>query len=272
MAAWGVQFCISQGMCQTAEAAFAIVPPGTEGPKGPEPNGIDWRMPPRLQDEVKHWTASEGLPERDQVHPKKWHAALFLTRDGNAVDVCPSGKWLWKVDPPKGAKVVDKPGTGCRTSMNVSQLGTYKVTVRNAKQGTTVHGTVVVKDWLLVGLGDSNGSGEGNPPFAFERCNRSLASYQYLLAQYVESHDPRSSVTFLWASCSGAIIQDLYKTRYEGINPSAGVTLKPQISQVAYLAERHANDPKGPDRQVDAAIVSIGVNNLGFGPLLAFCV
>jgi hypothetical protein len=38
------------------------------------------------------------------------------------------------------------------------------------------------------------------------------------------------------------------------------------------LAERHVNDPQGPDRKVDAAIVSIGVNNLGFGPLLAYCV
>ena len=249
--------------------AVAIVP---RDYKPKPPNGVDWRMPPRLAGEVKSWTASEGLPARDEVHPKKWHVAMFLTRNGQAVDSCPSGKWEWRVDPPKDAKVVDKPGNGCKTSMDVSQLGEYKLTVTNRKHHATVDGKVEVKDWLIAGFGDSNGSGEGNPPFEFERCNRGLASYQYLVAQYVESHDPRSSVTFLWASCSGAIIQDLYKTHYEGINPNAGLKLQPQIKQVAYLAERHSNDPKGPDRKVDAAIVSIGVNNLGFGPLLAYCV
>ena len=49
----------------------------------------------------------------------------------------------------------------------------------------------------MLGVGDSNGSGEGNPPFFFPQCDR------------IEDHDPRSSVTFVFTTCSGART-DLY--------------------------------------------------------------
>ncbi len=236
----------------------------------PTPDGLDWRVPPRLAGEVKRWTASEGLPTFTQVHPAKWRATMFLTRGGAALGSCPAGKWKWRVKTPRGARVVHKPKPGCKTSMAVSRLGTYKVSARNRKQHMSVHGTVKVKDWLITGFGDSNGSGEGNPPFRFEQCDRSEASYQLQAAQYVESHDPRSSVTFIFPACSGAIIEHLYKFSYAGIDPGGSEPLDPQIKQAARLID----SPLLPSerRKVDAAIVSIGVNNLGFGPLLQFCI
>ena len=256
--------------CENAEDYFAVVPPGTRKPSAPNPDGLDWRMPPRLDGEVKTWTASEGLPARNQVHPDQWKVNLFLTKSGNALSSCPSGgKWEWKVTAPKGAKVVGKPKAGCTTSMDVSDLGTYHVTAVNSKTRKRIPGDVVVKDWLLVGLGDSNGSGEGNPPFQFEQCNRTEASYQFQTAQYVESHDPRSSVTFVFAACSGAIIEDLYRTSYSGINP--GAPLDPQIKQAARLIDEPL-DPPSAQRHVDGAIVSIGVNNIAFGPLVFYCI
>jgi hypothetical protein len=236
---------------------------------GKEPDGLDWKMPSRLQSEVRTWTASRGLPPLDEVNPSKWHVNLFLTRNKKALSSCPSGgKWEWAVKAPKGAKVVGKPKAGCTTSMDVSALGTYHVTATNSKTHKPIPGAVVVKDWLLVGLGDSNGSGEGNPPFEFVQCNRSVVSYQFKTAQYVESHDPRSSVTFVMPSCSGAIIEDIYKTSYVGVHP--GPPLEPQIEQAARVIEQPL-DPPSAQRHVDGAIVSAGVNNLGFGPLLAFC-
>ena len=243
-----------------------------------QPDGLDWTMPARLEREVKSWN-SEGLPSHSEVHPSKWHADLFLTLGKMPFGPCPSNvKWEWTVEAPRGAKILHPPKAGCRTSMDVSDLGNYQVkaTMYKRRRGTFqktntfVHHVVVVKDWLLVGLGDSNGSGEGNPPFAFPQCNRSLASYQFRAAKYVEDHDPRSSVTFVFASCSGAIIEDLYKTKYVGINP--GHPLDPQIEQAAFTIKPLPSDPARFERKVDAAIVSIGVNNLGFGPLLKFCV
>jgi hypothetical protein len=58
-------------------------------------------------------------------------------------------------------------------------LGTYGVTAtKYVRQGagyvrtsSQITHRVVVKDSLIVGLGDSNGSGEGNPPWAFEQCS-----------------------------------------------------------------------------------------------------
>ncbi len=250
---------------------FALFP---EGYQPPEADGIDWVVPSRLDDQS--WSASDGLLSEREVNPPFWKVSLFLTRNRNPVGGCRSGtEWRWKVDAPKGAEVVSKPKEGCSTKMEVSELGTYKVTATKyerrkgklRKTSTSITKKVVVKDWLIVGMGDSNGSGEGNPPFRFEQCNRSEGSYQWRVANYVERHDARSSVTFVFPACSGAIIQDLYKTQYTGIIP--GRPLDPQIKQAARLIARPGNER---ERSVDAAIVSIGVNNLGFGPLLAYCV
>src|SRR5262249_25523828 len=117
-------------------------------------------------------------------------------------------------------------------------------------------------DWLIVAMGDSNGSGQGNPPYAEARCDRSTVSYQYQIAQYIEDNDPRSSVTFVWASCSGARSDQLWKNSYEGQEPSRNVMLPPQIDQV--------KDVIG-SRKPDAVILSIGINDLYFGAIMGFC-
>jgi hypothetical protein len=134
--------------------------------------------------------------------------------------------------------------------------------------GKAVRGSVEVEDRLIVGIGDSNGSGEGNSPFYYKRCNRSVASYQLQTALAVELKDPHSSVTFIHTSCSGASTDHLVSSSYAGTRP-ASPPLEPQIRQVQrLLAARGA----APRRDVDAALISIGVNDLAFGPTLEFCV
>jgi lysophospholipase L1-like esterase len=91
-----------------------------------------------------------------------------------------------------------------------------------------------VRDLLIVGLGDSFASGEGNPdvPVAFsadaryrnlyplrarndaggsaqwtdDLCHRSLYSYQMRAALQIAIENPQASVTFLGYSCSGASV------------------------------------------------------------------
>lgn len=247
-----------------------------------DPDGLDWRMPPRLDQEVKAWSGSEGIVPQELVYPSKWHTELFLTKGGTKLTACrPNTTWKWTVAPPRGAKVLRAPRDGCSTAMDVSALGTYVVTAtKYVRQGAGFVRTtaqlshrVVVKDWLLVGMGDSNGSGEGNPPFAFDQCSRSLTSYQFQAAKYVELHNSHASVTFVFASCSGAVISDLYKTEFAGALHPTFRRLPPQIEQVARVIKRPFSFGGGPpQRKVDAAIISIGVNNLGFGPLLSYCV
>jgi lysophospholipase L1-like esterase len=114
---------------------------------------------------------------------------------------------------------------------------------------------IQVRDLLVVGLGDSFASGEGNPdqPVAFsntnrtrniypkrelagaqgnakwqdELCHRSLYSHQLRTALQVAIENPRVAVTFLGYSCSGASIE-------EGI-------LGPQ----AYVSYKAAEDGRG---------------------------
>jgi len=159
-------------------------------------------------------------------------------------------------------------------TLSGTRLGSYAVTataqrLKNGKwisAGRTLNRDIELKDFVIVALGDSNGSGEGNPPFYYYRCDRSVASHQYEAALYAENQDRRSSVTLLQASCSGAKIDQLVNTTYAGINPSSP-PLPPQIKQV-----NHDIRARQPERTVSAVIVSAGINDLAMGPVLRFCV
>ncbi len=225
---------------------------------------VDWTMPHRLYPDNSDWGGAYGLPPAFYVTPKDWTVDLFLT-DGDQ-KTCPSGVTFdWTVT--GEGKTITPDTHECRASVPVPKLGTYKVTAKELKDGkaTGTEATnkkVVVKDWLIVGFGDSNGSGQGNPPYINERCDRSLASYQYQTALYIENHDPRSSVTFVFDSCSGARSDQVWQNSYEGQEPSGNVILPPQLDQVKSVIG---------DRKPDAVIMSVGINDLFFGSIMAFC-
>src|SRR5439155_7473002 len=126
----------------------------------------------------------------------------------------------------------------CKFSQQFSTLGTYRVklTVRDANgQSASITKKVVVKDWLIVSLGDSYASGEGNPdvPQKFDqrtlgttvlagpiwvdrRCHRSGNSGPAFLGRVIEDADPHASVTFLSLACAGAEIASGVLEPYPG--------------------------------------------------------
>jgi hypothetical protein len=131
---------------------------------------------------------------------------------------------------------------------------------------------IVVQDWLIVGIGDSNGSGEGTPDRPYElgvggplwqnrQCHRSANSYQALTARTIERSDPRTSVTFIHLACSGSSIVNGVLGRYAGIEP--GALLPSQLEAAGKL--RYG-------REIDAMLVSVGVNDLRFGAMAGHCV
>ena len=161
------------------------------------------------------------------------------------VTTCQSGYvWKWHVTPldtnGKGKPVITQPKDGCSTSFTTSLLGTYQVTAARYKQSpkglvatrlTVESSEVELNDYLIVGLGDSNGSGEGDPPFDFEQCHRGVASYQYQAAQRLEDQfDGHASITFVADACSGAKVQDLSSVSFAGIDPTQGPRYVPRSS------------------------------------------
>lgn len=254
-----------------------------------DPDALDWAMPAKLiQGVTMNSTSSNGVLDHNDIYPPSgWDVDLFLTSKGvpDAAPSCfdPNTQWRWTVTGP--SKVLKQPAPGCKTSMTVQQLGTYNVTARkytrsSSKAAWTPSNPVVkfskpvlARNFLIAGLGDSNGSGEGNPPFFYPKCDRSEASYQFKSALYVENQDPHSSVTFLFAACSGARIEHLYNKEYLGTNPEPGGAnpLPPQIRQISQALQLQGLpwEPKNP-RSVDAVILSIGINNLSFGPLAMY--
>ena len=106
----------------------------------------------------------------------------------------------------------------------------------NAEGEAPIATDVVVKDLLIVGLGDSFASGEGNPDVPVEMsasarsrnlypkrerndasgnaqwldelCHRSLYGHQLRAALQVAVENPQASVTFLGYACSGAAVEE----------------------------------------------------------------
>ncbi len=146
----------------------------------------------------------------------------------------------------------------------------YGVTVVATRSGIRGNGRVAVtiRDLLVVGLGDSYASGEGNPdsssPVRWQdrRCHRSARSFEALTAARLEAATEKSSVTFVSLACSGASIPTGMLGGYAGIEPSGGGMLPPQVAAMQALIGR---------RTPTAVLVSIGINDLGFGSIARFC-
>lgn len=113
---------------------------------------------------------------------------------------------------------------------------------------------VQARDLLIVSVGDSVASGEGNPnhgglfhgDWTDRRCHRSVRSGGARAAADLEHSSPHSAVTFLPLGCSGATI--------------AGV--RGQVESLAAL--------RGV-RQIDAVLLSAGANDVYFADIAIFC-
>lgn len=166
------------------------------------------------------------------------------------------------------------PDGRCSIRARVRGEGVYRVEVVVARGDRVLRASrrVVVQDFLIVGIGDSNGAGEGDPDrgggrsarWGDPRCHRSAGSYQAQVAATAEAVDDGSSVTFVHLACSGASIARGLLGPYRGIeDPGHDVPpLRSQVSAIQTLTR---------GREIDALLVSAGINEIGFGKLVAFC-
>jgi hypothetical protein len=170
--------------------------------------------------------------------------------------------------------------TGENPSASLAQ-GSYDVTLAVTASGGATAKTsqmIDVRNYLIVALGDSYGSGEGNPEVPstnphdvlwadgvtsamttenFE-AHRSSSSYSSQAALSLEESDPHSSVTYIDLSISGATIAHGMLGSTSGtVDPS--VTLEGEIPELKSIVGT---------REIDALTLSIGGNDYGFSDYL----
>jgi len=183
--------------------------------------------------------------------------------------------YAWEVGRP-GEQMIRRRGPAPRLELAVPE-GVYRVTLdvearlpwgtaraRSARE-------ITVQDLLVVAMGDSYASGEGNPErgrgpagapaqwadapgdpgaaAAHAAAHRSTAGWPALVALELEQADPSTSVTFVSVASTGARVDS-------GVMlPQAGTDVPSQIDQIAALVG---------DRPIDLLLLSVGGNDIGF--------
>jgi lysophospholipase L1-like esterase len=255
-------------------AAVLLGPAGATGASAPVRLTLDYRIPPRYGLDRNRDGLVDSITTPVQVSPAAWSALVTLRWPKGGL--C-TGTYRWTIGGKPNTFVQQRnPLTGLPTcTFSFARFPAldhpYRVNVTATRAGQTATGqvTLAIRDLLVVGLGDSTASGEGNPDHGVaavrwqdRRCHRSAKGFEARTAARLESASVKSSVTYVPLACSGASITTGMLGPYVGISPSGGVRLPPQVDAMKALI--------GP-RRVDAVLVSVGINDLGFGNVARFC-
>jgi len=183
----------------------------------------------------------------------------------------PGARFAWRID---GQPVTPAPAGDCRFTARVQADADHTVELETGNSDDPVRFelTVPATEHLVVSLGDSVASGEGNPDrrtdlnrarWLQRSCHRSLRSGHAQAAIALEAADRRSAVTFVPLGCSGATVTRGLLAPYVGIEPNRERTEQPpQVDLLNDLAGR---------RPVDAVVISVGANDVHFGNIVQFC-
>jgi hypothetical protein len=195
-------------------------------------------------------------------------------------DLCAvTATYTWKS---VAGKLVRRGRAGCRVSQTFPTEGGHPVRLVVRWPDGRIRRfdrRVVVQDWLVVSIGDSVASGEGNPDRAGRllpgkrfralwesaRCHRSAKAGHAKAALDLEAADSHSTTTFVHLACSGAEIYKGLLGPYAGIDVDRSTKpplLLPQITELKQIAAQ---------RRIDAVLLSVGANDVHFGPIIAHC-
>ena len=193
-------------------------------------------------------------------------------------------QYEWKIDGRRVSK-----SKACRFTTRLLEEQSYRVelVVNGGGRKNSATEDVEPNDLLIVIMGDSYTSGEGNGLkydadmqdtslddatadngrgwsegafWDYANCHRSTRSGQANAAIDLERADPHTSVTTLYPACSGAQIDSGILGVKDG---NLGGAEKPQTWQAYELTKMN-----GRDRDIDAVIMGIGGNDIGFVPIV----
>lgn len=266
-----------------------------------------WRVADRFQDSWDAhglwWGYEDGAGPDGEDLAWLGYQPEFVQPDGWQVhfDACgsaapePITTYRWRIEGQTLVMPLEATSSQCSTgAVSVPTEGEYAVTLTVSTSSgweSTVTGRILVEDLLIVSLGDSAASGEGNPArkgsgvivyeWEFGACHRSATSSHARAARAIEEADPHTSVTFLAFGCSGATIGNLLGP-YRGISPGesseldGGRSLPAQVEALArsLCADQAAEVgacPPGMMRKVDVLLLQVGINDVHFSNVLFAC-
>jgi len=170
----------------------------------------------------------------------------------------------WRVDG-RPVKARLEPGDPCAAVVHVAGEGSHMVAVLAGDRQQRA--AVEIDDTLIVALGDSVASGEGNPRgrgrWLDPPCHRSSAAGFEQAARRLAAVEGHRSIAFVSLACSGAEVGKGLLGPYAGVAPQAG--RPPYEAQVARLGRLAAERPVG------AVLLSVGANDVGFAAIVAEC-
>ncbi|HET8956765.1 MAG TPA: SGNH/GDSL hydrolase family protein [Solirubrobacterales bacterium] len=233
----------------------------------PAPTGIGWTVIDRYGGDPDGDGKLDGAGKLNPADLNKFAVRVLPTEA-----VCQElEQAVWRVDE-RTVKPVLEPGESCGAVVRVRGEGEHKVRVfaRNREEVARV----TVDDRLIVALGDSVASGEGNPEGSkhewLERpCHRSAAAGFEQAARQLGEVDRRRSVTFVSLACSGARIDKGLLGAYAGIEPRADSEYPPQVDRLRRIAGRRSAEDGEP--AVDAVLLSVGANDVRFAEIAERC-
>lgn len=176
--------------------------------------------------------------------------------------------------------------TGRQPSLDLPQ-GVYYVnlTITAGADTVTFTDTVRVKDLLIVSMGDSVSSGEGNPEInrslvsnpqwadtefgplspdvltMGKLAHRSSKAYAAQAALALEQADPHTSVTFVSVASSGASVESGL-VNGQGWSLEDANTTRMGVGQI-----QQVKDIVGT-RRIDALVITVGADDIGFGTIV----
>jgi hypothetical protein len=228
-----------------------------------------------------NYSPDTGKYSPGYADPTAWHIALKASGTG------PSDKCEWRRN---GAVLKGQGDCGHFEPDETfsKETATVELFVNETRAGTV---SIAPKNLLVVGLGDSYASGEGNPDVKKSRlywfgpkgewldkkCHRSLFSWQSLVAARLAREQKDRSVTFLSFACSGAETRHLVRNEYEGVEPGEKTNDSEVIESQLTALKRELcpgnwseSDERCSEKLIrpDLVLVSSGGNDVGFGPLI----
>jgi hypothetical protein len=253
---------------------------------------FDWTMPARsfVQRDEFDWPVFPNTPQYARPNPiviNGVETPTFGVRLDAGASFAPGATFNWHVTSPQ--YTADLTG-GPVLSTNLPE-GRYDVTLSatmpNGGPTLTTARVVDVVDHLVVAMGDSLGSGEGNPNreqtyniFGFildqarwaqgdndpavaashRRAHRSSVSGVARAVESLESSSNKSSVTFVFLNHSGATVPVGMLGPQDSIEPAEPGTDPAQVDQLAAIVG---------NRRIDGLVMSIGGNDAGFVDITA---